>query len=158
MTVVGRTRLLAALLFATGGGAALFAGYQLREVFRGFDTRAPSVTFDAIDGTGLLAGIGVLIIAVVLLLPANNIAEKGRPSHSKAVSRPTAAKPLMLIAAACIALSPLAPSLLRAAVASVAEGRGYVHCPALIGVRRHPELWTSSTLGRHEGCPTEPPR
>lgn len=80
MTVAGRTRFLAAILLVAGGAAVIAAAIGLGGMLAGLAYRAPVIENQGIDGTGLLAGIGLLAIGIVVVLPVDHPAPNRRVS------------------------------------------------------------------------------
>ena len=134
-----------------------FAGIALAGVAEAISEHAPLLALDGIDGAALMAGVGLLTIAVLTLSPAPDPAPARRGHMHRTERRIQPAPALMLIAGLCMILSPLAPSILRAVVGSVATGRGYIRCPTLPRVRRQPDRWALPTsAGPQARCPTGP--
>ena len=157
MTVRGRTRLLTLLLIVLGGGAVSFAGISLAEVMEAISKHAPLLALDGLDGAALMAGVGLLTIAVLTLLPVPDTTSGPRGRAHGTQRRVQIAPALMLIAGLCMIVSPLAPSIVRTIVGSVATGRGYARCPFLPRVRRQPDRWALPTsAGPQARCPTAP--
>ena len=155
MTVQQRTRLLFVILLLAGGGAVGVSGYGLAGVAAALDAQAPVVALDGIDAAAFMAGVAMLAIAAVCLLPASDPA--ARPGKGARQRGTLNLGPLlMLFAAACMVLCPLAPTITRAMVGASAQGRGYVACPRLTWPRRQPDRWALPTpAGPQARCPQQ---
>ncbi|UAJ09127.1 hypothetical protein [Polymorphobacter megasporae] len=149
-TPAAKSKLLGFCLLGGGGAVALYSGYGLGGAFGGLANRAPLIELSAIDATGLLAAIGVILIGIVALLPV------GLPEPTKRGRSlpkiPPAAKPLMIAAAIFIVASPIAASVVRTIVSSKAEDGGYVRCPRTEWPRKQPDRWSQAPAGL-AGCP-----
>ena len=148
MTVRQRTWLLTALLGVLGAAAVAVGGVALGSTFAALGRHAPLVAYQGIDATGCIAGLGLLTIGAVTLLPAppTTTGRRGRRDE-----RPPLALPLMMVAAILLVLSPLAGSIGRLIVNGVATSRGYALCPLPRDLRHQPDRW--SRADARQLCP-----
>lgn len=155
MTPAAKSKLLAFCLLGGGGAVALYSGIGLSEAFGEIAQRAPLIELSAIDATGLLAAIGVILLGIVALLPVGVPAPTKRGRSLPTI--PPAAKPLMIAAAIFIVASPIAASIVRTIVASKAEDHGYVRCPRTTWPRKQPDRWALKPPAGAAECPKGDP-
>lgn len=148
MTTATRTRLLALILAGLGLVVLTISATGVFGALGAIGRGDALVANHSIDGTGLSAGIGLLLIFFVVLMPV------APPTKLGALPTiPPAAKPVMVLAAVFIVFSPLAATIDRFAIDATAKAHGYVACSDIPSERKAPDRWAR----RRVECPTKAP-